>query len=1282
MPSDRTRTSDDLRQRYKAVVMQQGRVILDRDFNALQEIVAGQIAADALDEIGPCGTPDGGFAISLPETGPSASVSLSFSAPNPWDFLIAPGTMYVGGHRVVLPPPPPGQPPWSYFHQPDWINPPAPDVFSQASQSTPPIEYVYLHVYEQEVGAVEDSDLLDVALGGPDTTQRVRLMWRVIRMPVDATDCATALAQVQQDWAARGFLFDPSTMRLLPQAALQVSFTAAPATSSPCDPIVQGGYLGADNQLIRLQFGKPSSGQSQLLWGYDDASFLYRVSPEPGGQTLLLSQVPVDAFHCPQPGQVVEVLRTTAILGVAPDATDPTGQRTIVRCVAEARGFITTVASYSNSDNTVTLNPPQLPAPYLSDPNPLFLRIWQGVQSIDPSSSQPIILTDPTTGTSPGIQVTITVPMGGPKGAALPVGAFWMIAVRPSTPQAVYPERFLTGPQPPDGPRQWICPLALIEWAWEDFSPSRSFSSPAATILDCRQRFCNLVSLCNGLGGCCTLTVRPSDASNLQTILDQAVVGGQAAIVCFSPGTYSLPQPLRLDSRHSGLVLEACRGGATLQADPGASTAPFAEGLMVLVGADRVTLRGLTIVPNPVPLPAGIAGFGATALIGLRPANSRALTLEDCQLQFPSLAISGNEFVFGAGLFLAGDCSGLTVQGCRFASQIPLTSTLSNAKQNPSGIAAGSDGKLWFTVVGPPAKIGSIDPKTHQIDLFPTPTPGSFPKGITRGPDGNLWFIESQPGYAIGMFNVATQKVTEFSTTASFLTDITLGPDGKLWLRDSSANKVLTINVTTFQITEFATSSAPNGIAAGPDGNIWYTEVAGKIGMINLKTQQISEYTIPTANSGPGSITAGPDGNLWFLEALSNKIASINPTTQQFFEVNIPTTSSSPSAIVVGPDSNLWFLEGIGKIGMLNPKASPAAAKVVEFAIPTPSCSPQNLVVGPDGNLWFFETASPNKIGFINPSTKQISEFVVQTNLSGLGNLVVGSDGNLWFNEVSSGQIGTINVQSRTISEYPVIASVQSIVSVSGVLAVVAETVGRIIILRDIPYLNDVTLCENEFSNLTLPVYAQASFGSCRLRENSVTACFSGFTLWALGSSPGADLTEAMAFSEFQLTGGLGSSYALPQGYSRIIPSAAARVSLTISNNRLEAQPVDSSVDGTAALLIVVSGGAGSLLIAANDVNGRTPMRTAPIGVPTVGVATDIAAAVTGNVFVNATPNNNASDFGQPFCLIIDTDTTGSATNLAVTGNVLVGASNLSSLTRPGIAAPLNTWSPFNSPGD
>src|SRR5271170_5012311 len=109
MPSDRSRSSHDIRYNYSGVVTQQGRVVLDRDFNALQQIVNSEIEADALDIIGPCGTPDNGFAVSLAASGQTSPPLWSPPDPlsppgiGPFVFLARPETMYLGGGRAVLP---------------------------------------------------------------------------------------------------------------------------------------------------------------------------------------------------------------------------------------------------------------------------------------------------------------------------------------------------------------------------------------------------------------------------------------------------------------------------------------------------------------------------------------------------------------------------------------------------------------------------------------------------------------------------------------------------------------------------------------------------------------------------------------------------------------------------------------------------------------------------------------------------------------------------------------------------------------------------------------------------------------------------------------------------------------------------------------------------------------------------------------------------------------------------------------------------------------------------
>ena len=74
--------------------------------------------------------------------------------------------------------------------------------------------------------------------------------------------------------------------------------------------------------------------------------------------------------------------------------------------------------------------------------------------------------------------------------------------------------------------------------------------------------------------------------------------------------------------------------------------------------------------------------------------------------------------------------------------------------------------------------------------------------------------------------------------------------------------------VAAVTIDEFAVptaASAPCGITVGPDGNLWFTEGANKIGRITT-AGVITEFPVPTAASGPTGITMGPDGNLWFTE--------------------------------------------------------------------------------------------------------------------------------------------------------------------------------------------------------------------------------------------------------------------------------------------------------------------------------------------------------------------------------------------------------------------------------
>lgn len=202
----------------------------------------------------------------------------------------------------------------------------------------------------------------------------------------------------------------------------------------------------------------------------------------------------------------------------------------------------------------------------------------------------------------------------------------------------------------------------------------------------------------------------------------------------------------------------------------------------------------------------------------------------------------------------------------------------------------------------------TISAQTATVTEFPLPQESSvLPYGMTTRPDANVCFTapEGSPpiGHHVGRISPDGVIVLFAASQGNGPDQITAGPDGNLWFTDISLDRIVRITsagvMTEFQIlTPF---SRPIGITAGPDGAVWFTElVASKIGRITTDGT-ITEFPLPTAASSPHGITTGPDGALWFTEARGNKIGRIT-TAGLINEFSIPTPSAKPMNITVGSD--------------------------------------------------------------------------------------------------------------------------------------------------------------------------------------------------------------------------------------------------------------------------------------------------------------------------------------------------------------------------------------------
>jgi hypothetical protein len=525
--------------RYAAVGMQQGRVMLDDDFNENERIRLEEERRVNLDVIGPAGSPDGGFVLSSPRKGTSDGV----------DFDIGKGTFYLGGLRLWNPSVA------TFQQQDDWLQQASAD---RAGPVEGQVQLAFIEAWQQPVTATEDAELFEVALGGPDTSTRLRTMWRVQLASVDGSDCPTAWKDLVTGWTKLGYGTVDATGERVHDATLAVGYYQG-QTGDLCTPAIGGGYLGAENQTIRVQM----TSSSTFTWGFDNGAPIYRAtSGGTSNDVITLGTYPRDQAHWPSPGQLVEILPYGARL--------PNDEK-----LAEPRGVFARVAStYDPDHHTFSITPGLDPAfgnAYLgrgdaSDLGPLgyYVRVWD--RGDDLSSADELgIGTDVQLGET-GVQVTIT-------GTSLVAGDHWVISARPKTPTTFVPWDLKTG-RPPHGERHFFAPLALVKWHADG-----SFD----LLHDCRPTFQPLTSQ----DGCCTYTVGDELVSvgrfsSIQDAVDALPKSGGK--ICVLPGRY--PDAVTIDG-FAQITIEGC--------GPRTIVAPERGTAFTITNSTHVTIQKLAI---------------------------------------------------------------------------------------------------------------------------------------------------------------------------------------------------------------------------------------------------------------------------------------------------------------------------------------------------------------------------------------------------------------------------------------------------------------------------------------------------------------------------------------------------------------------------------------------------------------------------------------------------------------------------------------------------------------
>ena len=129
---------------------------------------------------------------------------------------------------------------------------------------------------------------------------------------------------------------------------------------------------------------------------------------------------------------------------------------------------------------------------------------------------------------------------------------------------------------------------------------------------------------------------------------------------------------------------------------------------------------------------------------------------------------------------------------------------------------------------------------------------------------------------------------------------IAAGPDGGLWFTSqtySSVERISTSGVVTNHPSP--SGSITWGITAGSDGALWYTNLGNNV-IGRVSTSGVLSYYTGPSIIGPLGIAAGPDGALWFANNGNNTIGRIT-TAGVASSFSDPTISRPDAASRRGP---------------------------------------------------------------------------------------------------------------------------------------------------------------------------------------------------------------------------------------------------------------------------------------------------------------------------------------------------------------------------------------------
>ncbi len=468
MKGDFSKWDFDPKRNFNGVLQQQGKVLLDSDWNEHERITnhwQDQAGRDVI------GTKVAAVPASMPDSFKVQSALVPLDMTSPVELMITPGHLWADGLLVYLK----GEAPdlsapvrrIAPYLQPPIQDPP----FDVSTLAAGVRDAVILEVWREAVNGFQIPELLiEPALGGPDTTERIHtaMAFKLFRM-AEGDTCENIRSRLQDDFSQKG----------------KLAVSLEPPTTTPGDcPVVEGGgYTGFEHHLYRIEIAQVASGATMFKWSQFNGGLVGRGKFDASDPAHKKVQITANMV-------AINTSGLTEFYLEAVEYDEDLGHWRVTYGAHATLASDNEIDLTSDSFGTI---PPSLVG---GKDNHVFFRLWNDIRRIAdfPQVTAP---TEPNE-----LQDGIRLEFEPAAGANYVAGDFWTFSVRAGE---IPNEEILVGRrsggaivgEPPAGVHYHRVPLAVLNW------DANQITFDEGKIKDCRDVFPPLT----GQHGCCTYSV-------------------------------------------------------------------------------------------------------------------------------------------------------------------------------------------------------------------------------------------------------------------------------------------------------------------------------------------------------------------------------------------------------------------------------------------------------------------------------------------------------------------------------------------------------------------------------------------------------------------------------------------------------------------------------------------------------------------------------------------------------------------------------------------------------